>query len=246
MSFARNEQNNAMEIRLPRQAKNAVEVQLEKNQYDTETNPVDPRVFGRNTFNLVYGSRFTGKTCLLAYLVKKFFLKRGLFDSILILTPSKYDKAWNNIRHRKRVTILNKCNNALLNDILELQEEAMDNGFKRHVLLIIDDFATQMRSLKALEELAVRGRHANITCICTAQYSRLLSPTIRMNAQGVVLFKMGDKEFENLALEGLRALVDVKDFIVWVKEHTQSPRSFVYINLRNPKRVFNIGFSDSA
>lgn len=233
-------------MNLPTVAKNSVEIVLEKSQIDIDNNPVDPRVFGRNTFNVVYGSRFTGKTCLLSYLVKKFYLKRGLFDSIVILTPSKYDKAWNNIRHRKRVTILNKCNNSLLNDILELQEERLEHGEKSHILLIIDDFATMCRSLRALEEISVRGRHANITCILSAQYSRCLSPVIRGQSQGVVLFKMGDKELEALALEGLRALIDTQDFVKWVKEHTQKPRSFVYINLRDPNRVFNIGFSDSV
>ena len=122
----------------------------------------------------------------------------------------------------------------------------MANGEKKHILLIIDDFAMQMKSNKALEEIAIRGRHSLITCISTAQFSRLLSPTIRMNAQGVVLFKMSDKELENLANEGLRALVDANEFIDWVKEHTHKPRSFVYINLRDPERVFNIGFSDSV
>jgi len=234
------------QISLPRVAKNSIEVLLERNQIDIDNNPVDPRVFGRNTFNLIYGSRFTGKTCMIAYIVKKFYLKRGLFDSIIILTPSTLDKAWNNIRHRKRVTLINKCNNSLLNDILDAQEERVMNGERKHVLLIIDDFATQGRCLKALEEIAVRGRHAYITCITTAQYSRLLSPTIRMNAQGVVLFKMSDKELENLSDEGLRTLVDKNDFIEWVKEHTNKPRSFVYINLRDPKRVFNLGFSDSV
>ena len=238
--------NATTEIKLPRVARNTVEVQLERSQIDFDTNPIDKRVFGRNTFNLVYGSRMTGKTCLLAYLVKKFYLKRGLFDGVIILTPSALDKAWNNIRHRKRVTILNKCNNGLLTDLLELQEERMRNGERKHILLIIDDFATQGRSLKGLEELAVRGRHALITCICTAQYSQLLSPTIRMNAQGIVLFKMADKELQNLAEEGLRTLVPAEEFIDWVKEHTHKPRSFVYINLRDPSRVFNIGFSDSV
>lgn len=231
---------------LPSKAKNKLEVIIEKNQYDRESNPVDPRVFGRGTFNLLIGSRFTGKTTLLAYLIKTFYLKRGVFDGIMVLTPSVMDSAWNSIRNRKKVTILNKCNNDLLFELLEGQEERLKEGIRKHILLVIDDFATQCRSLKALEELAVRGRHALITVICTAQYSRLLTPTIRQQAQGVVLFKSSDMELRNLANEGLRALVDTETFIDWVKMHTETPRSFVYINLRDPNRTFNIGFSDPA
>lgn len=229
---------------LPSKAKNQVTVTLERNQYDRESNPVDPRVFGRGTFNLLIGSRFTGKTTLLAYLIKTFYLKRGVFDGIMILTPSAMDNAWNSIKNRKKVTILSKCNNDLLFDLLEGQEERLKNGERKHLLLVLDDYATMCRSLKALEELAVRGRHALITVICTAQYSRLLSPTIRGQAQGVVLFKCSDTELKNLANEGLRALVDTETFMEWVKSHTQQPRSFVYINLRDPNRTFNIGFSD--
>lgn len=237
---------DAQIIKLPSAAKNSVEVILERSQLDTEKDTVDPRVPRRKTFNILYGSRFTGKTCLLAYLIKKFYLKKGLFDSVLILTPSKYDKAWNNIRHRKRVTIANKCTNALLEELLNKQEEMVYNGIKRNTLLVIDDFATQVKALKALEEIAVRGRHVGLTCFVTSQYSRLLSPTIRHNAQGVILFKSSDKELENLANEGLRTLIDTQTFIDWVKQHTQKPRSFVYINLQDPNRVFNIGFSDSV
>lgn len=229
---------------LPTKAKNQVSVVIERSQIDRESNPVDPRVFGRGTFNILYGSRFTGKTTLLAYLIKTFYLKRGVFDGILVLTPSVMDAAWNSIRHRKKVTLLSKCNDSILFDLLEGQEERVREGSRKHILLVIDDFATQCRSLKALEELAVRGRHSYITVICTAQYSRLLSPTIRQQAQGVVLFKSSDNELRNLANEGLRALVDTETFVEWVKEHTQQPRSFVYINLRDPNRTFNIGFSE--
>ena len=231
-------------MKLPFTAKNAIEIQLERSQIETDSTPTDPRIPGRNTFSVIYGQRFTGKSCLLAYLVKKFYLKRGLFDCIIILMPSISDRAWNPIKNKKRVVMLNKCNNGILQDILELQEERVRNGDRKHICLIVDDFASQMKSTKAMEELSIRGRHSLITCIITAQYSRLLSPTIRMNAQHAILFRMGDKEIEALALEGLRALVDTHEFIDWVKENTKTPRSFVHINLQNPNRVFNIGFSD--
>lgn len=229
---------------LPSKAKNQVIVTLEKNQYDKESNPIDPRVFGRGTFNLMIGSRFTGKTTLLSYLIKTFYLKRGVFDAIMILTPSALDAAWNNIRNRKKVTIMSKCTNELLFDLLEGQEERLKAGERKHILLVVDDYATQCRSLKALEVLAIRARHALITVICTAQYSRLLTPTMRQQAQGVVLFKTSDMELRNLGNEGLRALVDTNSFVEWVKIHTEQPRSYVYINLRDPNRTFNIGFSE--
>ena len=84
---------------LPTKAKNQVSVVIERSQIDRESNPVDPRVFGRGTFNVLYGSRFTGKTTLPAYLIKTFYLRRGVFNGILVLTPSTMDAAWNSIRN---------------------------------------------------------------------------------------------------------------------------------------------------
>ena len=131
-------------------------------------------------------------------------------------------------------------------DILETQEERVANGECPHLLLVINDFASQGKCLKALDELAIRGRHVYITVFVTTQYSILLSPSIRMNCNGAILFKLSDAELKHLADEGLRTLVEANACIDWVKRHTFTPRSFVYINLRSPDREFNIGFSDGV
>jgi len=230
---------------LPTKAKNKIEVTLEKSQHDRDTNPFDPRVFGLKTFNLVYGSRWTGKSCLLSYLVKRFYLDKKIFSSVLILTPSGgSDPAWNNIKNRKRVTIFNECNDKLLFDLIKQQEERIAQGIRKHVLLILDDFSLMCRNLKGLETIAVRGRHALITCICTTQSVSLLSPIIRRNAQSAVLFRLSDEEFETLGREGLRGFLSVREFVDWCKTHTSEPGSFVHCNTRDKKRPFSIGFSD--
>jgi hypothetical protein len=232
-------------FKLPDQQHNPVKITVRSSQIDKDTDTIDKRVFGKNSFAIVYGSRFTGKSVLLSNLVEQFYLGKNGFKNILILTPSLADKAWNNIRNHRKVTIFNKCSNSFLEDLLIEQESFIARTKKKApILLIIDDFATQGKCLKALEELAIRGRHAQITVVVTAQYSRLLSPVIRQNATDVVLFKLSDFELKNLAEEGLRSMVPVEEFIEWVKQHTQKPRDFVYINLRDPHRVFNIGFSD--
>ncbi|KAJ3026390.1 hypothetical protein HK097_006465, partial [Rhizophlyctis rosea] len=190
-------------------------------------NDVDPRITPKRSFNIIYGSRFTGKTVLLAHFIKEFHLPKKAFPGgILILSPSLHDKSWASIRDRKSVTILGKCNNDLLFDLIDAQEKALKTGNCKHILLVIDDFATQGRGLKALEELATRGRHLKVTCIITAQYSKLLPPTVRHNANGVIMFKMSDSEIDSLGKEGLRCLVDLDDFVHWVKRHTAEPRSF--------------------
>ena len=140
---------------LPDKAEIPVEIKLHKSQIDLENNDVDPRIFPKRSFNIIYGSRFTGKTVLLAHLIKDFYLPKKAFPGgILILTPSQHDKSWASIRDRKSVTILGKCNNDLLFDLIDAQEQALKAGNCKQLLLIIDDFATQGRGLKALEELA--------------------------------------------------------------------------------------------
>jgi hypothetical protein len=229
---------------LPDRADDPIEIKIHARQIDLGGKIVDPRIFPKQSFNIIYGSRFTGKTVMIAHLIREYYLpKRAFPGGIMILTPSQHDKAWVTVRDRKGVHIFNKCSNELLYDLLEEQEQALKDGNCRDVLLVIDDFASQGRGLKALEEIATRGRHPKITVIITAQYSKLLPPAVRMNANGVILFKMSDTEIESLGKEGLRCLVDVDEFVAWVKKHTHEPRSFVYINLDDPRKPFRIGFS---
>lgn len=229
---------------LPDKADNPIEIKVHPKQIDAEDGIVDPRIFSKTTFSVLYGARFTGKTILLTNLIHNFYLpKRAFPGGIMILTPSGHDKAWNLVRNRSGVYILKKCNDDLLFDLIDSQEAALKEGRCRHMLLVIDDFASQGKGLRALEELAIRGRHLKLTIIVTTQYSKLLPPVIRRNCNGAVLFKMDDIEIEELGREGLRCSVSTQEFVDWVKEHTKVPRSFVYINLRDEKRPFRIGFS---
>lgn len=232
-------------MHLPVEQKNAVEIKLHASQIDKTKLIIDPRIFPKRCFAIIYGSRFTGKSVIISNLINDFYLKKRHFDGVLVLTPSGHDPAWNLIRNRKRVTISDTCTNEFLFELLEEQEYNIENGFKcEEILIVVDDFATQCKNLKALEEISTRGRHAHLTVILTAQYSRLLSPTIRQQATNVILFKMSDMELTNLANEGLKSLIDTDEFVRWVKQHTQKPRSFVHINLKDVDRVFNIGFSE--
>lgn len=229
---------------LPESSKNAIEIKVHPCQKDNNNLVVDPRVFPKRCFGIIYGSRMTGKTILLTNLIKDFYLPKNSFQSIIILTPSVCDPGWNLIRKRKRVVMSNRCSNDLLFDILEEQERRLKDGTCKDILIVIDDFASQGRALKALAEISIRGRHPKITVIITTQYANLLPPVIRRNATCVLLFKMGDEEIRNLGKEGLRCLEDIDEFTNWVKKHTKIPRSFVYINLRDSERPFRIGFSD--
>ena len=210
--------------KLPEQAKNKIDIKLHPSQINLDNTSVDHRIFPKTSFNIIYGSRFTGKSILISNLIKDFYLEHNAFGSYIILTPTSHDKAWNVIRSRKKFHILNKCTDDLLFDLMETQEAAIAERNCKHVLRVIDDFACQGKGLKALEEIAIRGRHLKLTVIITLQYVKLLPPAVRRNANGVVLFKMGDDEIETLGREGLRCLVDLEEFINWVKNNTHEPR----------------------
>jgi hypothetical protein len=229
---------------LPDKAENPVEIKLHKSQINIEDRSVDPRIFPRRSFSILYGGRNIGKTVLLAHLIKDFYLPKKTFPSgILILTPSSHDNSWNTVRDRKNVTMLSKCNDDLLFDLIDAQDKALKAGTAKDMLLCVDDYASQGRGLKALAELATRGRHLLTTVIITTQYAKLLPPAVRQNATNVLIFRIGDDEIETLGREGLRCLVPIEDFVQWVKRHTHEPRTFVHINTRCPSRPFRIGFS---
>ena len=92
-------------FKLPTCANNPVEITIQSSQINKQTDNLDKRVFRKNTFSIIYGSRFTGKSILLSNLIEKFYLGKNGFKQNLILTPSLNDKAWNNILHQKKVKI---------------------------------------------------------------------------------------------------------------------------------------------
>ena len=102
------------------------------------------------------------------------------------------------------------------------------------MLICIDDFADHSglsRRSVLLHELYTRGRHAGISTITSVQRYRSLSPIIRVNATGLVVFRLRNfKEYQAIEEENSVA-VTKDDFKAIYDAATAEPYSFLYIDM---------------
>ena len=61
------------------------------------------------------------------------------------------------------------------------------------ILIVIDDFADKpefSRQSRLLHGLFTRGRHSGISTICSTQKFTALHPILRVNANGLIVFRL--------------------------------------------------------
>jgi len=114
-----------------------------------------------------------------------------------------------------------------------------DRGERRlfSVLVVIDDFADDQRVMRhgkngqMLNQLFLKGRHWGISTILSVQKLTLVSTPCRVNATGLLAFKVRNfKEYEAIESES-SALIDKNTFkSVW-EAATSEPYSFLFIRL---------------
>ena len=123
----------------------------------------------------------------------------------------------------------------------EITRISKERGLKKlfGVLCIVDDFADDarvVRSSKAIHELFVRGRHAQISTICSVQKYRVLNPIIRVNATDLVVFRLRSMHEADAVVDENSALYGEKVTREILKVATDEPYSFLWINGRAKKR----------
>lgn len=195
----------------------------------------------------VVAPRKSGKTNLTVDLLldeSKFCHK---FDIILIWSRTfKHDSKWKNISLPEGSTTT-EFDELEAEDILRLAEQVAEKTVVNS-LWVFDDMITEgimsPRRMGALESIAVRGRHANVSIIIITQQYMALSPAIRNNSTNLVLFRIrnGD-ELEKVAKENRESL-SVKDFLSLYNYATDKPYSFMHINNQqsNPAKRFAVGW----
>lgn len=197
---------------------------------------------------LVIGSRMSGKSNCLAWCLLNGWSKN--YKNVILLSPSvTFDKTWTAIEHLDNVLVSDQCDDAILNDILESQKQLVKKSRKNDLLLIIDDFASILRSKggpsKVLDKIFSTGRHYSMSVVLTSQYLNFVSPACRMNATNLIVYRLNDKEYAKLAEEYRMFLTD-KEFIKKAIDATKRRFSFFYIDCQTEDidKVFNEGFHD--
>ena len=145
-----------------------------------------------------------------------------------------------------------------LADIIDLQfkmnELSRKHGRKKepHIAICLDDVSDNPRFSKnpLLTKLYSRGRHANITTVCSVHRSRkILNPVVRSQLTGVLFFKQrnyGELQGAGGFLEEVGGALPNKDDLDRIyRLATAEPYQFLLVNLRatDVNDMFFIGFS---
>lgn len=182
---------------------------------------------------IIVAPRKSGKTNLTVDLLldkKKF---NGVFDCVFIWSRTfHHDSKWKNIALPPG-SVFNKFDEKSTLEILEACEFVAKH-MQVNVLFIFDDMITEgimnPHRMGVIENIAVRGRHANVSIIIITQQYMALSPSVRNNATNSVFFRIrnGD-ELEKIARENREAL-SREDFLSLMDAATKEPYSFLYVN----------------
>ena len=127
-------------------------------------------------------------------------------------------------------------------------QKKQDHGKIYQILIIVDDFADSAdftRHSKLLHALFTRGRHSFINSIVATQKFRAINNIIRMNATGLVVFKLRSQADLDAFIEEVSAVTDKKTLLEMYYLATHKPFSFLYVKLteRDPNKMFMIRFS---
>ena len=114
------------------------------------------------------------------------------------------------------------------------------------MFIIIDDFADNLaftRQERLVHQLFVRGRHAFISSLVSAQKLRAVSPFIRTQALSWFVFRLRSQMELDAFCEEVSALADDKKTIYqYYRDATDEPYSFLYVRLDAKRPEFWVRF----
>ena len=193
-----------------------------------------------------------GKGVTMQNIILKHF--RGCWERIYVFSPTAIlDKStWDPVRKyiqeemgvdiKKEPAFFTNFDPAVLeaivkkhSDIVQKQKDRNDHKLFG-MLIIVDDFGDDASVLhkgggSVLNRLFLSGRHHAISTIVAVQKLTLVSTPIRVNATGLLAFRVrSQKEYESIESE-VTALVDKYTFREIWEEATSEPYSFLFIKL---------------
>ena len=207
----------------------------------------DVKYFPQKSFlAAIIGPVYSGKSYLCYQVVSSFYKLK--YDYIYIMSVNKeyqYNVKESDIRTEfdlpwfyNKITMLK-----LSNDQLEKQNKPL---IVYDIMLLIDDFASDLKKLKQTEttNLFLRRRHfddrtvngktkhyINLSIILTSQYYRLLNPIIRTQLTSCIFFSLPFIEINKLFEEMVKVNIKSKDFLQICEQVFAIPYSAVQIRM---------------
>ena len=191
----------------------------------------------------------SGKTVLLINMIaRKVFPYPKYYKQIHIFSPTiNIDNNWDLIKKDKtdKYKLHEDLDLENIYDLVGKQEENIlikgKNKCKHH-LLIIDDFAGQMKNTenKYLIELIMKLRHSNIHLWLTTQSYRAIPRAMRLQFMYHIIFRVSPQELDVMSTE-INGSIEEKIFkSMYMMAITDRPFNFMYIDIK--KQCYYSGF----
>jgi len=181
----------------------------------------------------------SGKSNLLVNIIYNLYHK--CFDNIIYISPNVY----NDDTLEKSVTadddiikydLSEESIDEILDKVSVLCKEMKKNDQLEHTLIIIDDCLGMIKT-KALDKIASKYRHFNISIIISIQVFRAMTNTVRSCATQFIIFKNNNtKEVNKMEEEFSGAF---PDFLNLYHEATNEKYNFLTLDFRNMRALRN-------
>ena len=198
-------------------------------------------------------------------------LYKGCWARIYVFSPSvDVDSAWLPVKkyveeglgvdQQKEQCFFSHWDPAALQSIVDGQKKLVEYQKKQKhrklhgICIVVDDFADDPRIMHSqtgaaaggsmLNTLFVRGRHLNISTLVSSQKLRLVSSTIRVNLQFLLVWRLRNELELQQVMEEVSAVHDKKTLLEMYHLAVDEPHSFWYILLtaRKPEDMFFLRF----
>ena len=206
---------------------------------------------------IILGPSGSGKTVVLVDMI--FRLYRNAWERIYMLSPSVHiDSSWKPVQDyiekdlkidgSKEPFFFDKWEPETLNEIVETQKRVIEESKKQKIkqlygiLIVVDDFADSPSVVHSSSGAAsggsmlntlfifIRGSHMMISTLVSSQKLRLLSSTMCVNVQFMLVWRLRNRmELQSLLEEISAVYDDVKTLEQMYQLATDDPYSFWYV-----------------
>ncbi len=208
---------------------------------------IDPRI-PKIPFSLcVYGKTRSGKTMVLANMLKHY--EKHFKNRTIVFSKERSDtldiiiKNLNAVAH---YNLIDSNGNDIIRDIIKFQQEEKELGHKlEDVLLVFDDFITEKQLQKknnVFDLLFAMGRHPRVSVLITAQNYTKMPSGLRRMAMYHILFKLNGLERKYMIPDRCDDVsMEPDEFEKVFMDCTNEKYSFMYIDALNEKWTKRFG-----
>jgi hypothetical protein len=179
--------------------------------------PWDPMMFPADGTCVLFGSRRTGKSWMIRYLLWQY---RYMYRAVIVMTNTKQNKFWGQYVPFRFVHT--PYDPFVIAQVLAMQEAVLAQNelnadrpeaiINPYIALVLDDVvARNMHHDEQLNRLFYEGRHSCISIFIATQYPKALPPGVRGNADLAVVFPQESLQEQDIIREQYFNFFESKD-----------------------------------